>query len=102
MSSAGEPPPSARSSDKARRLQAPYREGWVEVREELQRLTRLEPTSSDWALRWAVLRESFLYFFEKEEDIAYGGHVLKVDLRGAVCQVRHDMPSLASTCSNSA
>lgn len=89
MSSTGDPPPTERSSksQSSGRLQAPYRDGWVEVREELQRMSLLEAGNAEFFVRWAVLRESFFYFFENEADIAYSGHVLKIDLRGAICQV---------------
>jgi len=96
MSSTESRPPTERSSSSQRsgRLQAPYRDGWVEVREELQRVSLMESGASEFHVRWAVLRESFLYFFENEADIAYSGHVLKVDLRGAICQV----PSFPRPC----
>lgn len=67
----------------------PERSGWVELREEKERLALIERKSKgrmDW--RWLILKDCRLRVYKNEEEARIEpetAHIISCDLRGSVC-----------------
>jgi hypothetical protein len=76
---------------KRSKIRAPQRDGWLEVHEELARVSFLERHKHEYKRKWVLLRDCWLYLCDNQEDVGLGmddPNVLAIDLRGSLCQ-RH-------------
>ena len=70
-------------------MRQPQREGWLEVYEELTRVSFLESGNRQYVRKWVLLRDCWLYFYDSQEDVAFGkdaDNMMAVDLRGSLCE----------------
>ena len=74
---------------KKKAMRQPQREGWLEVYEELTRVSFLESGNRQYVRKWVLLRDCWLYFYDSQEDVAFGkdaDNMMAVDLRGSLCE----------------
>ena len=57
---------------KKKAMRQPQREGWLEVYEELTRVSFLESGNRQYVRKWVLLRDCWLYFYDSQEDVAFG------------------------------
>jgi hypothetical protein len=94
MRASGKPRRAKQGQRSRAKMRPPQREGWMEVYEELSRVSFFETDAHEYKRKWILLRDCWMYLYDSQEDVALGKDaetVTSIDLRGALCQQHPSM-----------
>ena len=94
MRASGKPRRAKQGQRSRAKMRPPQRDGWMEVYEELSRVSFFETDAHEYKRKWILLRDCWMYLYDSQEDVALGKDaetVTSIDLRGALCQQHPSM-----------